>query len=229
MKKIISVLILFMSSAVHGAYLFRNSASNINTGILNPLRVSPDTFTLRGNQWSIDMDASTTTALIRSNTIGVDTTTLLNTINNLPAQNESTSTVTLFGGGIFMSTSAPISSTIFRVTKATWTIAGVDAWAGYASTVAATKFKVWRSTDPTYSNSWSTVTPQIVLSTAPGAGGGSPPNSLNTYSNYISTSYVINDGWYVGIGIDTVPISGILTQDWGVNIYTIIRRNGQVW
>lgn len=130
---------------------------------------------------------------------------------------ESTSTLTLFGGGVFLSTFGPIGSATFRVSKSTFYIAGVDAFINKPSSVASTMFKVYYSTSDRYGITWTPITFAVIVDT-------------NLRSNlYTSTGFVINDGWWVGIGIDTVAISGLQAEDWGVNLHGLLRRQGQQW
>mgnify|MGYP001593104700 FL=1 len=136
----------------------------------------------------------------------------------------STSTLSLGGGGVFLSTFQPISTTVTRITKGTFTIVGVDAFLVTPSTVGATKFKVWVASDTNFSNCWSTVTPQIVIGTQ--ATGGSLPN---TFSTYISTQYVIYDGYYLGVGVDTFSVTGTVPQDYQVNIHGRKDSSGVTW
>lgn len=93
MKKILTFCLLFLTGIAHSAYNFRNSASNINSGILNPLFVSPDTFTLQGNtinfstvasgsqQLRSDFNAYATTMSAFAGALSVSTTALNSSIS----------------------------------------------------------------------------------------------------------------------------------------------------
>ncbi len=55
MKRFIaSLAILLWFSPVYATHFFRNNASNINSGILNPLRLDPSSVTLQGNNFNLN-------------------------------------------------------------------------------------------------------------------------------------------------------------------------------
>jgi len=130
---------------------------------------------------------------------------------------ESTVTLTLSGGGVFLSTFGPISSTAFRISKSSFYVAGIDAFLTLPSSVGATSFKVWYTTADLYGIVWTTVTPNMVVST----------NARQ--SVYISTYIPLYEGAWVAVGIDTIPINGLMPEGWGVNLHGINRRTGQIW
>ena len=129
----------------------------------------------------------------------------------------STITFTMYGGGAFLSTANPIGTTVHQVRKSSWEVVGVSAFINLASSVGATMFKVWHTTSVSYGITWSTITPQIVVTT----------NSRE--SVYISTKFAVNDRTWIGIGIDTIPISGLQPEDWGVNLHLWKRLDGQTY
>ena len=129
----------------------------------------------------------------------------------------STTSFTMYGGGAFLSTANPIGTTTHRVTKSTWQVLGVDAFINKTSSVGATIFKVWITTSDNYGIAWSTITPQIVVSTN------------NRSSVFISTGFQVQDGNWIGVGIDTIPISGLQPEDWGVKLHYWKRQSGQTY
>lgn len=130
---------------------------------------------------------------------------------------ESTATLTLFGGGVFLSTFNPIGSATFRVSKSSFYVTGVDAFVNKPSSVGATHFKVYYSTSDRYGITWTPITFSVIVDT-----------NLRQ-SVYTSTAFNLYEGYWVGVGIDTLAISGLQAEDWGVNLHGVMRRQGQQW
>ena len=159
MKRLLFSLIMVglgcgLARAGHRRY-FR-SADDINTGTLDPSRVSPSTFTLRGSQWSLDIDASTT-ALAAPATLSASSTM---TYCLCSAGDTFLSTTPLTNGSDFMTMSGT-----FNITNA-WGYQSLSSTPGYntcsstyaiaVSTDRAGNAIIWRGIDDSsYTVVWS--------------------------------------------------------------------------
>lgn len=138
-------------------------------------------------------------------------------LSGIPSIADSTVTYTLGNGVVYLSTFSPIDSATSWVDKATITIVGVSAFVSKASSVGATMFQVYQTSSANYGVTWARISPQIVVTTN------------NRYSNYYSTSMVINQLESFGVGINTIALSGLPAEGWGVNFYIRVNRKNQEW
>ena len=89
MKKILMLFaVTFLFPVSLRAHTQLRDASTLIRGVLNPILVQPSTFTMRGTQWTFDLDAATTALRNQIGTIAIDSTTLLSLINNLSASTD---------------------------------------------------------------------------------------------------------------------------------------------
>ena len=111
----------------------------------------------------------------------------------------------LGGGGVILSTFSALGSAVQLVTGGTLTIYSAQAWDVVGSTVSALKFMVYTATATNFSNCWSRISPQIIIGTS------------SSLSVIYSTTFIIPNNSFVGVGIDTIPTAGTVPQDWGVS------------
>lgn len=215
----------------YAEHLVIRNASNLTVGVLPNARLDPSSVTLSGNDLLRNSMLDPSSATLQGNALIISTVAsglqnLTNRVDALPPSTESTFTITLGGYGVFPSTYLPVEGATFRVSKATLVICGMDAWINKPSSVVAnsTVFLMFHSSGGGYGINWSSMSPPVAVQ--PDLSGSS---DQARHSIYISTRMEIYDGNFIGIGITTVPISGVTPVDWGVNLHCLIRRAGVAW
>lgn len=203
MKKILMLLAavsIFPTSL--WAHTQLRDASTLTRGTLDPARVSPTTFTMRGSQWSFDLDASTT--LLRSliGVVAVDSTTLRSMITDLSAATQTLNVILSTTGGFARDLS--VSTQSLKVMISTTGSFGQDL------SVSSQNLKVMISTTGSYGKdlSASTDTLRADITALSGASAPAPRLQLLTVGtstakspNCVVTGAESFDAMYATVGV----------------------------